>query len=454
VSSSSREDLKRRVCDAIDARREHILAMARDIERHPELGFQEHRTADIVARTFADLGLSVERGLAVTGVKARLPGGSAGPTVAILGELDALPVPTHPLADPATGAAHACGHFAQIGMLLGSAIGLVEAKVAPHLGGQLAFIATPAEEMVQVEWRLGLRDEGKIEFLGGKQELIRLGAFDDVEIALITHSSGRPETLSFEMGATNNGHVVKHVRYLGKSSHAGSAPHLGVNALKAAMLGLAGIDAQRETFRDDDTVRVHPILTKGGDSVNAVPADVRIETFIRGKRLAAIEDASVKVDRALRAGALAVGARVDIATMPGYLPLLHEPDVAAVYRDNALALVGSEGVTEGAHGTFSTDVGDLSHVVAVSHPFAGGARGVHHGPEFRLYDEELAILNPAKVMAMSAIDLLADGAARGGEILRRYTPRMTRDEYLAYLRRTFNSRVYDESNGLVSEPGV
>jgi amidohydrolase len=440
---ASRDELKRRVCDAIDQRRERIIGIARDIERHPELGFQEHRTADIVARTFADLGLSFEPALAITGVKARLPCASSGPSVGILGELDALPVPTHPLADPTTGAAHACGHFAQIGMVLGAAIGLVEGNVRADLAGQLVFMATPAEEMVQVEWRLGLRAEGKIEFLGGKQELLRIGAFDDVDIALITHSSGRPETPSFEMGSTNNGHLVKHVEYLGKSAHAGSAPHLGINALKAAMLGLAGIDAQRETFRDDDTIRIHPIVTKGGDSVNAVPAEVRIETFIRGKRLEAIEDANLKVDRALRAGALAVGARVRIATIPGYLPLMHESSVAAIYRDNATALVGPDRVTEGAHGTFSTDVGDLSHVVAVSHPFAGGASGVHHGPEFRVYDDEMAIINPAKVMAMSAIDLLADNAARADEILEHYKPRMTRDEYLAYLRRMFHTVEYD-----------
>jgi metal-dependent amidase/aminoacylase/carboxypeptidase family protein len=330
-------------------------------------------------------------------------------------------------------------------MMLAAAVGLVEAGVAPELAGQVVFFAVPAEESVEVEWRLGLRAEGQIEFLGGKQELIRLGAFDDVQIALITHSSGRPESRKFEMGGTNNGHLVKMIQFIGRSAHAGSSPHLGVNALKAAMLGLAGIDAQRETFRDDDTIRVHPIVTKGGDSVNAVPADVRMETFVRGKRLEAIEDANVKVDRALVAGAMALGARVRITTIPGYLPLMHDPSVMAVFRDNAEFLVGGEHLAHAAHGTFSSDVGDLSHVLAVAHPFAGGARGVHHSAEFAITDEEIAIINPAKVMAMSAIDLLANGAARANEILAGYTPRMTKDEYLAFLRRMASTVEYDPS---------
>ena len=109
------------------------------------------------------------------------------------------------------------------------------------------------------------------------------------------------------MGGTNNGLVAKRIQFLGRGAHAGGAPHLGINALNAASLAMAAINANRETFRDDDTVRVHPIITKGGEAVSAVPADVRMETFVRGKTLEAITDANIKVDRALKAGAMAVG---------------------------------------------------------------------------------------------------------------------------------------------------
>jgi metal-dependent amidase/aminoacylase/carboxypeptidase family protein len=97
------------------------------------------------------------------------------------------------------------------------------------------------------------------------------------------------------------------VRYIGRASHAGGAPHLGVNALYAAQIGMTAINAIRETFRDDDSIRVHPIITHGGSQVNVIPADVRIETYVRGKTVEAILDANVRVDRALKAGALALG---------------------------------------------------------------------------------------------------------------------------------------------------
>src|SRR5215208_6364947 len=100
-------DLKSAVCDAIDRRAAELTAIAEDIYLHPELGFKEFRTAKIVSEFFDRLGLPHRDGLAITGVKARLQGGSGGPTVAVLGELDSLAVGDHPHADPATGAAHA-----------------------------------------------------------------------------------------------------------------------------------------------------------------------------------------------------------------------------------------------------------------------------------------------------------------------------------------------------------
>jgi amidohydrolase len=447
---SSHDELKARVCAAIDAHRERVLALADDILRHAELGYKEHRTAGVVARAFAELGLSYQTGLALTGVKASLPGGGAGPTVAIMGELDALPVPGHPFYNPETGAAHACGHFAQLGMMLATAVGFVEAGLAPELAGRLVFFAVPAEESVEVEWRLQLRQEGQIEFLGGKQELIKLGAFDDVDIAMLTHSSGRPETRKLALGGTNNGHLIKQARFIGKQVHAGATPYLGVNALKAATLALTAIDAQRETFRDDDSVRVHPIITKGGDVVNAVPADVRLETFVRGKRIEAIEDANRKVDRALRAGALALGARVEVTTMPGYLPVVHDEQFAEVFRENAVALVGRDQVAQEGHRGSTSDSGDVSHILPVIHATTGGGTGATHSADFVITDYELGIINPAKAMAMTAIDLLADGAARARSCLADYRPRMTRDEYLAYMRKMH----YTEQFGELDTPGM
>ena len=433
--------LKAAVCAAIDRRGEELIRIADDIYRHPELGFKEHRTAGIVSAFFERLGLPHRDGLALTGVKARLEGGRAGPTVAVLGELDSLAVREHPHADPATGAAHACGHNAQIAMLLGAAAGLVDAGVAPHLAGSAVFFAVPAEEYVEIEFREGLARQGKLEFLGGKPELIRLGEFDDVDLAMMTHTSSNPEDGALGLAASNNGCLVKLIRFTGRAAHAGGAPHRGVNALNAATLALQAIHAQRETFRDQDTVRVHPIITRGGDVVNVVPADVRMETFVRGKTVEVIEDANTKVDRALKAGALAVGAQVTIQTLPGYLPLRNDPELGRVFQENAVALVGAAGVKQIGHRTGSTDMGDVTHIMPAIHPYAGGAAGTGHGADYRIADPQAAILCPAKAMAMTVVDLLAGGAARA--VLEQARPRFTKDEYLAFQRRLKRTTTFD-----------
>ena len=304
----------------------------------------------------------------------------------MLGELDALVVAGHPEADAETGAAHACGHNAQIAGLLGAAMGLVDAKVSEHLAGRVAFFAVPAEEYGDIAWRVEQRREGTLEFLGGKPELLRLGHFDDVQLAMMIHTTSRSEDGKAGVPTSNNGCIVKTVRYAGKAAHAGGAPHLGVNALYAATIGLSAINAIRETFRDEDTIRVHPIVTHGGSQVNVIPADVRIETYVRGRTVEAIVDAERKVDRALKAGALALGATVEIETLPGYLPMQCDAVMTRYFKETAAALVGAEHYRQIGHRTGSTDMGDLSQVMPILHPYLGGARGSGHGADFAIVD--------------------------------------------------------------------
>ena len=151
------EELKARLCAEIDRRKGEIVAISEHIMRHPEAGYREARTAEYVAGWFGRMGLGFREGLALTGVKARLRGRSRGTTVAVLGELDSLIVAEHPLADPATHAAHACGHNAQVASIIGAGMGLQ--AVMDELDGDVVFFAVPAEEYTEVEWRLGLREE-------------------------------------------------------------------------------------------------------------------------------------------------------------------------------------------------------------------------------------------------------------------------------------------------------
>jgi len=180
---------------------------------------------------------------------------------------------------------------------------------------------------------------------------------------------------------------------------------------------------------------VHPIITKGGALVNVIPDEVILETYVRGASVEAILDAQAKVDRALRAGAMALGARVEISTLPGYLPRILHDDLTQAYRENAVALVGEQGWIEPRFGAGSTDMGDVSQIMPAIEATANGAGGTGHGADYCIRDAEMAYIAPAKAAAMTLIDLLTHGAARANAILARHTPAMTRDEYLAFLRR-------------------
>ena len=443
----AKEALKREICEAIDRRRGQIERIGDHIMAHPETGFKEFETARLAADTMEEFGISPETGLGITGVKGILRGAKPGPTVALIGELDSLVVPDHPMADPDTGAAHACGHNAQMAGLLGAMMGMVDTGAAKSMAGNVVFFAVPAEEYIEVEYRMGLVREGKLEFLGGKPELVRLGHFDDVDMAAMIHTHSDPGMKKAAISESCNGCLVKMIHFIGRAAHAGGAPHRGINALNAAQIALAAIHAQRETFRDADAIRVHPIITRGGDIVNVVPADVRMETYVRGKTNEAMLDANEKVDRAIRAGAMAVGARVEIETLPGYLPLRNDPALSAAFEANSKALFGDDEVCEVPHRTGSTDMGDLSHVMPAIHPYMSGANGVGHSADWHISDREMGYLAPAKSLALLAVDMLhGDGGAAAG-LLRDYKPAMTKDEYLAFQRALFKTETYDGSHG-------
>ena len=438
----SNQELKLRVFQEIDSRADEIVTLAKTILAHPEPGFRETKTSHLVATKFAELGIPFRAGLALTGVRGELIGGTAGPSLAILGELDSLIVNEHPHADASTGAAHACGHHCQIAMLMGAAMALGQSGVLSELSGRLIFMAVPAEEYIEIEYRDSLRREGKLEFLGGKPELIKLGEFDDVDMAMMLHTTSVPEEKQLCISGTNNGTVAKRIQFIGKGAHAGGSPHLGINALNAATLALSAIHYNRETFRDNDTVRIHPIITRGGDAVSAVPADVRMETFVRGRTIEAIMDANRKTDRALKAGALAVGANVTIQTIPGYMPLTQNKAMGDIFRANSVDLVGEENVGHVAHRTGSTDMGDVSQLMPAIHPYVGGASGLGHGADYVIEDYGLAAITATKALAATAIDLMGDGATNAGNIISGQRPQMTRDQYLKFMRDLASEETY------------
>ena len=440
--------IKNAVNRTIDEYSESLIKTSTDIWNNPESGFKEFQTAQKIASWFQELELEYSENIAITGLIATVKGKAGdGPNIAVIGELDSMVVPGHVNEDPITHAAHACGHNIQLGNMLGVAVGICKSGVLEHLSGTITFMAVPAEEYIELEFRNELREQGKLEFITGKGEFVRLGHFDEVDMAIMTHAastdwdpSGINKDLMISKGS--NGLVAKRAEFIGKASHAGGSPWNGINALNAATLALQAIHMQRETFKDEDSIRVHPIITKGGSAVNAVPDSVNIETYVRGKTVDAIIEANAKVDRALRAGALAVGAQVKITNLGEMLPLMQNDNLASIYRSNAEALIGKDNIASRPFGGGSTDMGDISYIMPALHPYVHSATGQNHGVDFVITDYPLAVITAAKAMAGLVVDTLCDGAQKGKEIIKKDKPELTIPEYVKLTRGFYSEETF------------
>ena len=425
-------DLKKKAIDEIDRRADEIIEYATTIWNYPELGFKEFETAALTEKKYEEMGWKYEKEIAITGSKAYLKGDGSRPTLGIVGELDALHIPVHPEAHPASGNVHACGHHSQMAAMLGVGYGIEVIK--EYLAGDVVMIAVPAEEYIEIDYRNRLRDEGKLEFFGGKQEFIRLGAMKDIDICIGSHSA-MDQTELIGVGGSNNGFIGKLVHYIGKEAHAGGSPHKGINALNAAMMGLMGIHANRETFKDEDTIRVHPIITKGGEIVNNVPADVTMESYVRGKTVEAIKDANTKVNRALRAGAMSVGAEVEIKDHPGYMPYTRDPTLEQVLIESVTDFFGESEIKHRDHSTGSTDMGDFSCILPTTSIGMSGTEGAGHSRNLKIIDPIKQYIVPAKAIAVTVIDLLYDDAQPAKQVIDNFTPTIKREEYTEFMKK-------------------
>ncbi len=426
------KEIKQRISDAIEQNADEICAFGEEVLATPELGYKEKNTSRHFEAYLQKLGLSALH-YAGTGLKATVTGRKAGPCVGIIGELDAVSCFGHPHANNETGAAHACGHNAQQAAAFGAILALVRSGVMAELDGSVALLATPAEEFLDMEYRMQLRNEGKIEYFGGKQQMILEGAFDDINLAMMLHAHPDTPGAALNLDGDSLGFTAKTIDFYGRAAH-GSKPFEGINALNAAMLGLMGIHANREIFRDEDHIRIHPIITNGGSVVNSVPDHVRIETYIRGANADAIAEACGVVDRSINGAAMTIGARAEIATVPGYLPLRQDEAFGRIMEQNAIALWGEGTTHRGVPTTGSTDIGDLSQLIPCIQPTFGGFTGALHSQQFRIADQKLAYLDSARLLAMTAADLLFDGAAEGKKIQSSFHPVFTKQEYLDFLR--------------------
>jgi amidohydrolase len=417
------------LCSAVEKHRDLILNAERYIWANPETGYKEFKTSKYMEDAFESLGYSLTKADGITGFYTVLDTGREGPEVLVLAELDSIICPTHPDADPETGAVHACGHNAQCAALLGLAAALKEEGVLDGLCGRIRLCAVPAEELLEIDYRLQLKRQGTIRYLGGKSEFLSRGYFDGVDIALMVHTSVNYRALLGSVGC-----VTKKIIYKGTAAHAGGAPWNGRNALYAANCGLNAINAIRETFKDGDLIRVHPIITGGGDMVNAIPATATLESYVRGRSFEAIVDANKRVNRALVGAAMSIGTNIEIVDTPGYSPLKNDPAMIRMAAEAFAVACPDETLTEDpSFSTGSTDMGDLSCVMPVIHPYAGGSMGTSHGNDYRIADPERACVNSAKWQLAMLSLLLGNGAERAKSIVAEYVPMFASNEaFLAY----------------------
>jgi amidohydrolase len=423
-------DKERAVVAQIDAMADKICALGRKIFDTPELGYKEHETAETMKEAFEELGLFVADNLALTGLGATVGDGKDF-HIAIMGELDSVICKTHAHARQ-TGEAHACGHAYQLAALYGAACGLVASGVASTLDGAISFLCVPAEEYIDLDFRRKLREEGKIKYFGGKQQLIYEGVFDDVDAAMMVHARPSSHNREVYIHADSLGFLEKQMIFHGKAVHA-SKPYDGVNALNAAALAILGMHANRERFHEEDKIKVHPIITKGGDVVNSVPDNVVMDCYVRGATMEAIKNASADTDRAVMGAAQMVGAQAEIHTEMGYLPFCQDYELGELFGEVAENFIPKENVKRGVPMTGSSDVGDLCHLLPCIQPMVSGFSGDLHSAEFSLEDEVSGIILPAKILAVTAVRLLDDGCAIGKKIKAQFKPRLTKDEYLSLL---------------------
>lgn len=429
------DETGQRILRLIDVHKDQIIAFAEDIAAHPEPGYEEFCTAGKTAEVLKNLGYKVTEHLARTGVKGT-KSVKEGPSLTVIGELDAIGCHSHPNANPVTGVAHACGHHAQMAAMIGCAIAMADPDVQKCLAGTVNFLAVPAEEYIDADKRARLKKEG-IEFCCGKSEMIRTGVFDDTDIALTTHVHMVPVEEDFYLGnPACNGYSAERVTVRGKAAHGAIDPWNGVNALSITTSAIQMMGLMRETFREEDHVRLHNVIRKAGDVINSVPDEAIVETKVRAASLDKICEITDMVNRAYAGSAYAFGGKIEMEKLQGYMPIIpRAADNALIEAADDLGL-NYRTVQKGDFNNACTDVGDLSHFVPVVNFTFKGFEGKLHGADFKITDPEKAYILPAKLLALTVYKLLKNGGQEAKKIAKSYTPVFNKESYIQYVKNT------------------
>lgn len=365
-----------------------LLDLTEDLFRHPELGFKEHRTKEKIAAYLSDYDFEAISEFAGTGMKYVLTTGH-DKTLALVAEMDAVYAPKHFMADPETGAAHNCGHFSQVGAILG----LVDRIMSqPHILATLDYnlqvIFVPAEEYLDLTYRQELKAQGLIEYFGGKQEAIRLGVFDDVDLAVCIHAiseSHRQPTI--EINCDLAGFMYQYFTFKGQPSHAGFDPFSGVNAYSMGTLFHTALGLGRQQIKDDHYVRINPIVLSADMTTNIIPDQMTIGTDIRTDDISYMQTLADRLSQMAQGCAQALGGNVEIERQMGYLPFVQSRSLNASIKQTFQDFPAIDKLIEN-RGTVAAagDIGDLSYLVPTVQIGYSGFEGTIHGNDFKMTD--------------------------------------------------------------------
>jgi amidohydrolase len=364
---------KDRLIAEVDRHAAGLLDASHRIHERPELLFEERFAAELLCDMLEGAGLQVERGAYGLETAFAARAGSDGPTIAVLCEYDALP-----------GIGHACGH--NIIATAGLGAGLAAAALADEVGGRVVVLGTPAEEGG-----------------GGKIYMGEAGAFDGVDAAMMVHPAGR-DLVEMDVIAI----ATWEVEYFGQEAHAAAFPHLGRNALDAAVLGYNAVAALRQHIKPNE--RVHGVFTKAGDKPNIVPDHAVAEWYVRSGTIFSLQPLKERVLACLEAGATAAGCRMEYRpTCPEYSDLRTNEPIATAYEANAQRLGRQPRRFDSVTG--STDMGNVSYLVPSIHPMikVSPSDVAIHTRDFAGWaasaEGDKAVLDGAKAMAMTVADL-------------------------------------------------
>ena len=385
----------------IEKHHDEIIEFGRKLFAYPELGFKEEKTNEILTAFLTENGIPCKNDIAMTGIRADLGSGD-GYHIALVADMDAIYVKdgdkTYPF--------HSCGHCIQTSVLAWVMKLLKDSGLVEKLGGTVSFIATPAEEFIDFDYREGIRSEGKIKYFSGKQNMIEQGVFDDIDCALSMHINGDSGTL-FDIDSTLAGFMVKKAIFKGLAAHSGVIPHLGKNALHGASLCMNALSYMKDQFPKETGLQLHPVISSCSGSVNIIPEEVVLESYIRANTLEELMLAGEKFDLCAIHSAKALGLECEIKNETGYMPLSQSKEIGNVIYQHMLEICEDDKIVKNVISGASGDVGDLGYLIPTVQFGFAAVKGRVHSCAFEIADEENAYINTTEILLKTVCDLLA-----------------------------------------------